>query len=91
MIGFVDDTSGSINDFKLKAPKEPKHYTDLATYDAQRWNDTLKLTGGALEDTKCSYHFLYHDFTLSGLPTFRSGKFDPKICIHFNANNTKTP
>ena len=91
MIGFVDDTSGSINDFNLPAPKDPAHYAALATHDAQRWNDTLKLTGGALEDTKCSYHFLYYDFTISGLPTLRSGTFEPTICINFNASISKSP
>jgi hypothetical protein len=79
MIGFVDDTSGSVNDFNLPEALPPSHYAELATQDAQRWSDILQLTGGALEDTKCSYHFLYYDFTITGLPVLRGGKFDPKI------------
>ena len=58
MIGFVDDTSGSTNDFLLPKPAPLHHYANLATHDAQRWNDTLQLSRGALEDSKCSYHFM---------------------------------
>jgi ribonuclease HI len=91
MIGFVDDTSSSINDFLQPEMLPPEHYTELAAQDAQRWNDVLKLSGGALEDTKCSYHFLYYDFTVSGLAVLRGGKFDPTIEIKFNSSTTKIP
>ena len=52
MIGFVGDTSGSTNDFLLPEPAPLHHYASLATHDAQQWNNTLELSGGALEDTK---------------------------------------
>ena len=48
MIGFVDDTSGSTNDFLLPKPAPLTHYANLTIHDAQRWNDTLQLSGGAL-------------------------------------------
>ena len=35
MIGFVDDTSGSTNDFLLPEPAPLHHYAKLATHNAQ--------------------------------------------------------
>ena len=91
MIGFVDDTSGSVNDFLLPVPAQPDHYVQLATDDAQRWNDLLSLSGGSLNQRKCSYHFLYYDFTIDGLPFLTSGRFGPTITItsNFNTNPIK--
>ena len=90
LIGFVDDKSGSTNDFLLKQAAPPEHYISLATHDAQCWNDLLKLSGGALEDSKCSYHVLYYDFTINGLPILR-GTVVPLIKIKFNNATTATP
>ena len=91
MIGFVDDNGSSSNDFLQPTQQPLAHYVSRATHDAQRWNDVLNLTAGALNDQKCSYHFITYDFTLSGLPIPKSGTFDPKICINFNNHPTKTP
>jgi hypothetical protein len=91
MVGFVDDTSGSVNDFCLEEAQAPEHYVSLAKHDAQRWNDVLKLSAGALEDSKSSYHFLYYDFTLSGLAIMRGGTFEPTICIKLNSGTAETP
>ena len=66
MIGFVDDTSSSTNDSLLPEPAPLHHYAHLATHDAQRWNNTLQLSGGVLKDSKCSYHFMYYEFTRKG-------------------------
>ena len=88
MIRFVNDTSGSTSDFFLPEPAPLHHYTNLATHDTQRWNDILQLSGGALEDSKCSYHFMYYEFTRNGQPVLKGGTFDPAIEICFNNNNT---
>ena len=63
----------------------------LAIHDAQRWNDTLQLSGGALKDSKCSYHFMYYEFTRNGHPVPKGGTFEPVILIRFNNNATPTP
>jgi exonuclease III len=68
MIGFVDDTSGSSNDFTRDNMADPEYYLTLAKQDAQLWNDLLCATGGRLGLEKCSYHFLYFDFTVQGAP-----------------------
>ena len=91
MIGFVDDTSSSTNDFLLPGPAPLHHYTNLATHDAQQWNDTLQLSGGALEDSKCSYLFMYYEFTRNGQPVLKGRTFKPAISIRFNDNTTPTP
>ena len=91
MIGFVDDTSSSSNDFLHPTQQPLSHYVSHATHDAQRWNDVLNLSAGALNDQKCSYHFITYEFAINGLPTPKSGTFDPKICINFNNLPTKTP
>lgn len=87
MIGFVDDTSGSTNNFLHPNQMSMDHYIDLATNDAQRWNDVLHVTGAALNETKCSYHFLTFNFTLSGLAFAKGDTFDPVIAIRYNSNH----
>ena len=84
MIGFVDDTSGSVNDFRRPTSATPDHYINKAQQDAQRWNDVLCLSGGALNPQKCSYHFMYYDFNIDGLPLLQAGSFGPTITISFN-------
>ena len=91
MIGFVNDTSGSTNEFLLPKPAPLTHYANLAIHDAQWWNDTLQLSGGALQDSKCSYHFMYYEFTRNGQPVLKGGTFEPAISIRFNDNATPTP
>ena len=91
MISFVDDTSGSTKDFLRPEPAPLHHYASLATHDAQLWNDTLQLSGGALEDSKCSYHFMYYEFSRKGHPVLKDGTFDPAISIRFNDNTIPTP
>ena len=91
MIGFVDNTSGSVNDFSRDQPATPEHYIAKAQEDAQRWNDLLSLSGGALNVEKCSYHFLYYTFNVDGLASLQSGTFGPQITIHFHDSDQTIP
>ena len=63
MVGFVDDTSGSINAFLSPKLHEPEYYINLTTHETQLWNNILSLSGGALQAAKCLYHLLYFNFT----------------------------
>ena len=90
MIGFVDDTSGTTNGFLLPEPTPLTHYANLAIHDVHWWNDTLQLSGGVLEDSKCSYHFMYYEFTRNGHPVLKGRTFEPVILIRFNDNATPT-
>ena len=91
MIGFVDDTSGSVNDFCRTDPAPPEYYLSKAQEDAQRWNDLLGLSGGALNPLKCSYHFMYYRFSIDGLPLLRDGSFGPTITISFTDGRPSVP
>lgn len=50
----------------------------------------LSLSGGALQEAKCSYHYLHFMFTPSGLPVVQGGVSTPTLTIH-NASNTSLP
>jgi hypothetical protein len=55
---FVDDTTEVINDFTNDSAT-PSLMVDKATKDAQRWNDLLEITGGALEIPNASFIWLH--------------------------------
>jgi hypothetical protein len=77
IIGFVDDTSGSTDDFAIPYVAPLSHYYARATHDAQTWNDILALSGRALQETKCSYHLLFYTFTPAGIPILCGGTAHP--------------
>ena len=87
MIGFVDDTSGNTNDFALPAQAPLDTYISKATHDAQRWNDTLSLSGGALNLEKCTYHFMHYTFSIDGLPNLQHGQCGPDVTIHLHGTD----
>ena len=58
MIGFVDDTSRSTNDFDSNIQLPLERYIQRVTTDTQIWNNVLHTTSAALNQIKCSYHFL---------------------------------
>ena len=75
--GFVDDNSCNAN----CTPDEEHDLVAKATHDAQLWSDILWSSGGALEHSKCAYHYLQTSFTDTGRPFFRGGKFGKPIVI----------
>jgi hypothetical protein len=81
MVGFVDDTSGSVNEFLSNTPPTPERLIQLMHQDAQLWSDLLHSSGGALELSKCSYHVIYYNFALSGVPVLQGGQIGPDINI----------
>ena len=91
MVGFIDDTSGSINEFLDPNLHEPEYYIKLAMHDAQLWNNILCLSGGALQAAKCSYHLLYFNFTSVGIPYIWGDHISPLLQIKFNQTTLPTP
>ena len=81
MIGFVDDSTSSVNDFLSNAQPQPEMLVARMQHDAQLWNDLLWSSGGALELPKCSYHYLHYDFTNNGSPILRPGRIGPNLVI----------
>lgn len=67
VVGFVDDTNSCVNDF-CAPTQDPFHIHQLATDDAQLWNDLLSTTGGALEVPKCKLLLAHYAFTATGAP-----------------------
>jgi hypothetical protein len=79
MVGFVDDSTGQVNDFLSDAEPTIDHLVSLMAHDAQLWNDLLHVSGGLLEVTKCSYHIIYFSFRPNGLPFMQSGLRGPPL------------
>jgi hypothetical protein len=58
MVGFVDDCTGTTNDFQPQAQAKLHEIVQRMERDAQTWNDLLWCSGGKLELPKCSFHTL---------------------------------
>jgi hypothetical protein len=56
MVGFVDDSTGTSNDFRPNTQLSPEIISKRMQHDAQAWNDLLWCSGGKLELAKCSFH-----------------------------------
>ena len=82
MIGFVDDSSLSVNDFLSPEPASIDVLLKKMQYDGQLWNDLLWCSGGMLELPKCSYHYLYFDFLPDGSIKPRKGTFGPTLWVN---------
>jgi hypothetical protein len=80
MIGFVDDTYGSVNDFSRTPAQSPTELISMAQIDSQLWSDLLHRSGGALELAKSKYHTISYLFTPSGAPVLQGGQVDPDLC-----------
>ena len=87
MVRFVDDTSWSTNDFFQPTLLDEQHYLAQANKDAQRWNNILQLSGGALQPLKCSYHFLFYKLSNTGIPYLCSNTNDPHIHLQFQLDS----
>lgn len=68
MVGYVDDCTGTYNNFQPQH-ELPQHIMEMnMQQDAQTWNDLLWCSGGILELQKCSYHSLSFTFQRDGTP-----------------------
>jgi hypothetical protein len=81
MIGFVDDSTGQVNDFLSHEQPTPEALARLMKIDAQIWSDLLWISGGLLELPKCSYHQIHFDFLPSGQPVMRAGQVTNEITL----------
>jgi hypothetical protein len=81
MIGFVDDSTGSFNDFRPNTQDNLPEMFRRMSHDAQLWNDLLHCSGGKLELSKCSFHVLHFEFDPSGKPRPTLDRHDDKIFV----------
>jgi hypothetical protein len=68
MVAFVDDSTGTYNDFQPQTQPPIHEMLPHAQTDCQSWNDLLWCSGGKLELPKCSYHVLRFEFLPNGTP-----------------------
>ena len=68
MVGFVDDSTGTYNNFQPQREKDLETMTSRMQSDAQMWNNLLWCKGGKLKLTKCSFHALRFEFKPNGTP-----------------------
>ena len=91
MVGFVDDSTGSLNDFQTHSEAPFPELLRRMQYDAQLWNNLLYSTGGKLELPKCSFHVLRFDFRPNGTPVPEIASHDDKIHITDLESNRLIP
>jgi hypothetical protein len=81
MVGFVDDSTGQVNQFLAHEQPTPSQLATIMKNDAQLWSNLLWLSGGLLELPKCSYHHIHFDFDPSGKPSMRGGHVTDQIML----------
>jgi hypothetical protein len=86
MVGFVDDSTGTVNSFNATTQPTPEELLNKMQHDAQLWHDLLWCSGGMLELPKCSYHFLYFNYLPDGTPVPRGGQVGPSLTIQSLTN-----
>jgi hypothetical protein len=86
MVGFVDDTTGSCNDFRPQTQMPIRELAKRMEADAQTWQDLVHVSGGGLELTKSSFQALYFKFEPSGKPRVVLDAVSD--CIHIRDSKT---
>jgi hypothetical protein len=81
MIGFVDDSTGQVNEFTSNSQPTPEFLRTIMQADAQLWSDLLWLSGGLLELSKCSFHQIHFDFHDDGSPHMRAGTYGTPLLV----------
>jgi hypothetical protein len=88
MVGFVDDSTGTVNSFASDMQPTTKSLLAKMQHNAQLWHDLLWCSGGMLELPKCSYHFLYFDYKPDGTPIPRGDQVGPSLTIQSPTDET---
>jgi hypothetical protein len=73
IVGFVDDSTGQVNDFENPIQPNPEELSAFMQHGAKLWNNLLWMSVGLLELSKCSYHYLHFDFNAGGNASPRLG------------------
>ena len=91
MVAFVDDSTGTYNDFQPQSEMAIETMLRNMQSDAQIWNDLLWCSGGKLELPKCSYHVLRFVFKPNGTPVPVQDSSDLHLLIQDSETNTMIP
>lgn len=87
MVGFVDDSTGSCNDFQPNSQATIDELLIKMECDARIWSNLLYCTGGKLELPKCSFHVLRFKFRPNGQPIPSLDVYDDRIHIQDRETN----
>ena len=87
MVGFVDDSTGTCNDFRPQQQDPLPTLTKKMEHDAQIWNDLLHCSGGKLELKKCSFHVLHFSFRPDGTPKPTLDRYENTIQVTDQTTN----
>ena len=87
-IGYVDDTTTTVNDHHLNTPLHPKELSTLIQNDLQNWSNLLYLSGGALEFSKTELFLLSWKFNSHGIPYMED---TTPVSITLQCPSTSTP
>ena len=76
MIGFVDDAASHVA--ATTHDMDIDELTSRMKHDAQLWNDLLWTSSRDIEKPKCLFHVTHCDFTMTGAPIPKPGRFGKK-------------
>ena len=91
MVGFVDDSTGTSNDFRPQTEASLDEILHQMEHDAQVWNNLLYCSGGKLELAKCSYHVLTFQFKPNGTPQPSIDTYEHQIQVTDLETNERIP
>ena len=91
MVGFVDDSTGTCNDFQPTGKCFLDTLAKRMQHDAQLWNDLLFCSGGRLELGKCSLHVLHFCFKADGTPVPLLKSFYHDISVRDSITGDRIP
>lgn len=90
MIGFVDDCTQRVNFFDDHHQPSPNILLATMQHDVQLWNDLLWASGGALEQSKCSFHLIQTQWTNDGHPFLVGGTIGTPLTLVHQDQETPT-
>ena len=90
MTGFVDDCAQRVNCFASNPQPQAERLLTLMENDAQIWNDLLWSSGGALEQSKCSFHLVESQWNANGHPFLKGGVGPRSIMLFHQGRRTLT-
>ena len=91
IVGFVDDCTQRVNDFTATHQPNQSALIQIMEKDAALWNDLLWASGGALEQSKCSFHLIQTNWTTDGQPFLKGSTDGTPICMRHAEKITPTP
>ena len=90
IVGFVDDCTQRVNEFSAQSQPNDERLMALMERDVQLWNDLLWTSGGALEQSKCSFHIIQSQWTEDGHPFLKGGTATNTVLLNDRGRITPT-